>query len=434
MNLLRLSLVLTAALVVWSASNIMWGGEHHHGIVKADGKGYYAHLPALFIYNDWEFEFFDSVENRHYYNENYYYDYRAKLPDGSIVNKYFCGTAVPMLPGFLIAHAYALSSDKYPADGFAKPYNISVSISAIVFMLLTLVVWLRIFTQFKIDNKLIAFVIPTMVFGSNWYYYLVCEPAVSHVYTVFLASWFVERGLKWGRTGRVNMLLLASLLALITLIRPVNAMLIGFTPFFFTNGSHFVKSVGNVFKKPGKLAFAIVIAAAIIIIQLVLYKIQTGDFWVYSYQEEGFNFSDPQIFNILFSYKKGLFLYTPIMLIALLGLIPLTSNQTWRGVSLLVVFGGFTYVVSSWWNWYYGGSFSSRVYLDILVLFAIGLAYLLKTIQTKAMRSFLMTVLIALVLLCQFQTYQYRRMIIHWDGMTEQTYWEAFLNFDVFKR
>jgi len=46
----------------------------------------------------------------------------------------------------------------------------------------------------------------------------------------------------------------------------------------------------------------------------------------------------------------------------------------------------------------------------------------------------LMTVLIALVLLCQFQTYQYRRMIIHWDGMTEQTYWEAFLNFDVFKR
>lgn len=434
MNLLRLSLVLTVGLAFWSASNIMWGGEHHHGIIKADGKGYYAHLPALFIYDDWEFEFFDSVENRHYYNENYYYDYRAKLQSGKVVNKYFCGTAVPMLPGFLAAHAYASNSEVYPADGFSKPYNLSVSVSAIVFMLLTLIVWLRIFTQFKIDNKLIALIIPAMVFGTNWYYYVVCEPAVSHVYTVFLASWFVERGLRWGRTGHVNIPLIASILALITLIRPVNAILIGFTPFFFTGGSHFIKSVGKVFKQPGRLLIGIILAGLIIGVQLALYKVQTGDFWVYSYQDEGFNFADPQIFNILFSYKKGLFLYTPIMLIALLGLIPIISNQAWRGMSLLLFFAGFTYVVSSWWNWYYGGSFSSRVYLDILVLFAIGLAFLMKSIKNKGFKSIFITALIALVLLCQFQTYQYRRMIIHWDGMTKQSYWEVFLDFDAFKR
>ena len=58
----------------------------------------------------------------------------------------------------------------------------------------------------------------------------------------------------------------------------------------------------------------------IMAIQSVIYKLSTGYFWVYSYGEEGFNFGSPHFIDILFSYKKGLFLYTPIYLIALLGL------------------------------------------------------------------------------------------------------------------
>jgi|GEM_PF-6305635 len=62
MNFIRLSILLTLTIVVWSCANIMWSGSHHRGIVKADGKGYYGHLPAIFLYQDLRFEFYDTVE------------------------------------------------------------------------------------------------------------------------------------------------------------------------------------------------------------------------------------------------------------------------------------------------------------------------------------------------------------------------------------
>jgi hypothetical protein len=155
---------------------------------------------------------------------------------------------------------------------------------------------------------------------------------------------------------------------------------------------------------------------------------------VYSYEEEGFNFADPQIFNVLFSYKKGLFVYTPITLIALFGLFPMAGKNFWQTLTLLLFFVLFTYIISSWWNWYYGGSFSSRVYLDIMWLFALLLGVLLDSINAKWLKTGLITVLIILVLFCQMQTYQYRRMLIHWDGLDKDRYWELFLNFDVFKK
>ena len=34
------------------SSNLNWGKNHWRGIIESDGKGYYAYLPAIFIYKD----------------------------------------------------------------------------------------------------------------------------------------------------------------------------------------------------------------------------------------------------------------------------------------------------------------------------------------------------------------------------------------------
>ena len=43
-------------------SNLNWGKDHWKGIVEADAKGYYAYLPAIFIYKDLNFGFFKKIE------------------------------------------------------------------------------------------------------------------------------------------------------------------------------------------------------------------------------------------------------------------------------------------------------------------------------------------------------------------------------------
>lgn len=430
MRSVYLSLMLIGLLVVWSASNIMWG-KHHVGIIKADGKGYYAHLPAVFIYDDLNFGFYDSVENGTYYNENYAYEYR-KNTEGKAFNKYYCGTAVPMMPFFLGAHLYALNSE-YPADGYSKPYNISISLAAMAYLLATLWLFVGILRRFKISNTVIAWCLPIIVFGTNWYYYVISEPAVSHVYSVFFITLFVHLGLKWAQTKKPPIIAMGALIGLIILIRPVNGLVILLTPFFFPDFKAFRLAITNVFKDFKRLFVGLLAGLAIVSIQLIVYKIQTGHFLIYSYEEEGFNFLKPEILNILFSYKKGLFVYTPILLITLVGLFPWMREKAWRPMGLFLFLAVLTYVLSSWWNWYYGGSFSSRVYLDYMLLFTLPLAKLAESLSPKWQRSALWGVLLALVLFCQFQTYQYRKMVIHWDGMTKETYWDAFLNFDSIK-
>ncbi|HOT89793.1 MAG TPA: hypothetical protein PL028_09660, partial [Bacteroidales bacterium] len=151
---------------------------------------------------------------------------------------------------------------------------------------------------------------------------------------------------------------------------------------------------------------------------------------VYSYGDEGFNFMSPQIFNILFSYKKGLFLYTPILLLSLTGAYFLWKNARFEFYSFFGFFFLITYILSSWWCWYYGGSFSSRVYVEYIAVFMILLGTLIERVNRKWIRNMFISSIIALIVICQIQTYQYRYYLIHWSEMTKEKYWDVFMKIE----
>ncbi|MEO1713578.1 MAG: hypothetical protein AAFU60_09625, partial [Bacteroidota bacterium] len=88
-----------------------------------------------------------------------------------------------------------------------------------------------------------------------------------------------------------------------------------------------------------------------------------------------------------------------------------------------------TYVFSSWSNWWYGGSFSSRPYVEYLPIFGLGLGILLEQTSGR-LRVGILTVLVILGLVCQVQIYQYRYYQIHYSEMTKERYWEVFLRLD----
>ena len=190
-----------------------------------------------------------------------------------------------------------------------------------------------------------------------------------------------------------------------------------------------MRGLKNYFLRWKILMLSIVIILSICSIQLIIYKWQTGTFFVYSYGKEGFNFGSPQIANFLFSYKKGFFLYTPICLISLFGFASIWKDK-FKVITLFCFLFFVVYTLSSWWMWYYGGSFSSRVMVDFLPFYAILLGLLLQGTSKTFLRGTCFTVFFLLVLLNQIQTLQYRYYVIHWSNMDKESYWDTFLDIE----
>lgn len=421
----KVIILLIAFTSVWVSSNLNWNDKRAQTIIKADGKGYFAHLQAVFIFNDLNFGFFDKLEADKYYNKHLYYDYRKEL-NGKYYNKYFCGTAIPMTPFFLIAHGITKVQGGL-ADGHGKWYHILINIAAIFYLVVALIYFGKLMGRFGISNLNKGLTYLVIYFGTNWFYWVNVEPAVSHVYTVALIPMFFHFYLQFNQRKKPGILLIAFLLlGLIILIRPLNVLCVLALPLFFPSFREFRQSVVSIISKPSWLLIALFSTCAVVSLQFILYQLQLGQFWIYSYEKEGFHFLKPEVYHFLLSYKKGLFVYTPVLLASVAGFYFWFKKNKWQssmaGLFLTVI----VYILASWHMWWYGGGFGTRVMIDYYVIWAIPLAILLQSVKGMS-RKFTVSILTLLVLFCQFQTFQYRYVLIHWDGPTKSEYWDVFL-------
>jgi hypothetical protein len=423
------TIVLILIIMTFVTSNLNWGKDHWKGIVEADAKGYYSYLPAVFIYKDLNFGFFKEIEQEKYYDTNLYYDYRAGFKD-KVINKYYAGTALLQMPFFLVAHWL---NTNYDADGYSKPYMVSITVAALFYLWIGLIFLNKLLQTYSISEQHRSIVLLITVFGTNLFYYTVGEPGLSHIYSLALVAAFMYH-LRFLLLSPTNsrVVLTGFLLGLICLVRPINGLIIFAIPFLSGDYSQFKLFIKNLFTYKSALVIAVIVFFATLSIQLLVYKLATGHFIVYSYGEEGFNFRSPHILDILFSYKKGLFLYTPIFFIAsTVGLLAVLKRSKFEVTTWMFFFLLITYVFSSWWMWYYGGSFSSRVYVEFIPFFMIPLALSLHYLKKGIWQKSYLILLTFLVVICQIQTFQYRYYYIHWSDMTKEKYWDVFLRIDL---
>lgn len=421
---LRLFVLLLVGCILASAS---FNQFYNHGsstawtyIINMDGRGYYAYLPAVFIHNDPTYDFHLQYNAQHDDNINFTHE----LEDGRRVNKYFVGEAVLLAPFFFTAHAVALVTHFEP-NGYSLPYYISVAFAAIFYVVLGL--WflssflLRIF---KI--RWVSLVVPLFILlGTNLFYYAAYEPSMSHAYSFFLVCCFLyvaEYGTRSSST--LPKLLLGLTIGLIAITRPVNLVILGMLPFILVRDKD-LPTLG--FTRTIKILTTTSLpVVAIIFIQLLAYKWQTGQWLVYSYQGEGFNWAEPQIINTLFSYKRGLFVYAPICLISLFGLKQLWKQSSVMTISLAATLMAAIYVVSSWHAWDYGWAYGLRAYVEFLPLFAIVMAAFLASAKPKFKMVFAVVALLC-VAYTQIQTYQVAEKILPLAGVEKQEFWNIFL-------
>ena len=426
-NIPALILLVIAVVTVWTTSNINWGKDRATRIIKVDGNGYYAYLPAIFIYQDLHFGFFDAIAEKEGY-ENMGYDYRYEY-EGKVINKYFAGTALAQLPFFLGAHLFGWLTGQ-SMNGYSRPYLIAISLASLFYLLLACFFINKILLHYNISPVNRAIVLLTTVFGTNLFYYSVYEPSMSHVYSLAFASMFVFFILKYFHSYRMQYAILSALfLGMVTFIRPVNLIIMAAIPFLAGDTTHLKEGVLHWIKNPGAILLSLLLFIIPVSIQFILYKLQTGYFWVYSYGEERFHFDQPHVFQMLFSYRKGLFVYTPVWLLSLAGLFYLFKRNKASVVFWLGFFLALTYVLSSWHQWYYGGSFGARVFIEYYALFAIPLGILLQKTKKIIPRAVLITIISLFIVYSVIQTYQYYAGILHWSDMTRELYWEKFLDF-----
>ena len=424
----KVSLMAITVILLYIFTNIRAGqAGDWRNTIHNDAKGYYAYLPGVFIYQQLNFNFFVYADSALQLNKSIC-DYRFTVAPGERVNKYYAGTAVAQTPFFIVAHLYALADPETRADGYSYPYMYGIGLAAIFYCILGLFYLDKILLHYNITTANRIITLWAIAFGTNVFAYTIAEPGMSHIYSFAFVAIFAYHLLQWFKNyGTRNLLYAAAALGLILLIRPVNIMVIFFIPFLAGSANNLTTAAKQWVANPRAIGITLLVPLAIISIQLVLYGISTNHFFIYSYGNEGFNFLHPKVFAILFSYKKGLFVYTPIALVALLGTLLFARQSLYKGITFFIAFFGITYVLSSWWCWWYGGSFSGRAFIEYYPLLMIGMATLLNTLKTKVATTAVIIVLITFVAQNQIQTWQYRHGILHWDNMTKEQYWRTFL-------
>jgi hypothetical protein len=394
-------------------------------VIASDGRGYYAYLPSVFVYSEIGFEkvierekeVYPSVQAASFITE----------ADGKPVNKYFMGVALLMMPFFLLGTLLSLLFG-ISADGFNGIYQFMASISALFYLFVGLNFIRRLLILFKFKRFIVSLVLMLILFGTNLLSYTVAASAMSHVYSFAAIAGFMYFAASYFRQPhKHNAFLTVMFLALIVLIRPINGIVVFLLPVLAPDFGRFSETIRGFFRSRWSYLFMFA-ATLFVMMQPVWWYLETGNWLVWSYSGEGFYFSNPQIFNVLFSFRKGFFVYTPICFVAIIGLVPLYRSNKLKGIFTIIFLFIYVWLVSSWWNWYYGDSFGQRVFIDIFPVFAILLAFMFRWIANiRWLCSALITITFILLALNLFQTWQYSRGILHPYAMDREKYAMVFL-------
>ncbi len=394
--------------------------------IKSDGKGYYDFLPAVFIYHDLQFKFrekqIEGAQNNIAHNVK---------SNGKTVNKYTVGMAMVWLPFFLATHAYMKYFHPELATGFSEPYHESIFLVSLLFLFLGLLVLKKLLALYTDKNSLIIIVQLLFLFGTNLFLYTYSEPSFTHVYSFTFIAAFLYSYIMFIRTNQsVHLYAISFLLAMIVLIRPFNALILALLPFFSGGITPFLQHLNFVFAIRLRLFITLGIFVLLMSVQFIIWQVQSGSFLPWTYTDEKFIFSNPTLWQTLFGFRKGLFIYTPLLFLTLFSFFILfkkgkKQEALWLFLGLFIIH----YFMASWQTWWYGASFGLRPYIDFYPVFAV-LTILVLNECKKQLNIIILSISSFFIYLNLLQSFQYTNYYLHWDQMNFDYYKKIFLRYD----
>lgn len=401
-------------------------------VLTWDVFGYYLYLPAVFIHGDVALKdptWLEAV-NTNYTPSTTLYQL-VEGPDGGHVIKYSSGMAVLYAPFFFVAHLLA-EPFGHPADGFSPPYQNAVAVGCLAFALLGLVLFRSVLLHF-FDDRWTAALLLLVGLGTNWFQLTAWDGTLlTHSALFTLYGWLLLATIRWHQKPSASQAVqLGAALGLITLIRPSElvALLI---PLLWGLGSAPDRRAkwNAIVSHPLHLLFSAVVFTLAVLPQPLYWQATTGQWLFYSYVNpgEGFDFDTPHLRPYLISFRKGWFVYTPLMMLAITGIAALWKRIPQAFWAVLVFLLVDLWIVSSWSCWWYaGGSFSARSMVPAYVLLALPLGSLLQWMWSKQwIRIPMILVCTGFIALNLFQTWQWTARIISKERMTKAYYKAVF--------
>lgn len=389
-------------------------------VLVSDSKAYYAYLPAIVLNGDNTFAYVRDLPKEK--QGQIWYSWTA---DGKPYIKMAVGTAICQAPAFLIAHIIALAGDWQP-NGYSSPYYLAILLNALLFAIWSLFLIKSILRRW-FDDHVSAIVLLLFAFATNLSFYVTWHASYSHVYSFWAVAAFIYSTLKWYDSPKWRTTIQIGLLAgLLVLIRPTNILMLAFFPLWGLLNKENMNMRWQLFlKEHQKLLVITLLALLVFSVQLFYWKWSVDRWWFYSYGDEGFFWGNPHLLEVLFSYRKGWLLYTPVMILSIVGLLFLYRRVPKAKWAIPLLFLLHLYIISSWQAWWYGDSFSQRGMVDIYPLLALPLAALIQVVTTKKrwpVAALVGVFALGCVWLNTIQSQQYKDGIIHWDGMTKEAY------------
>jgi hypothetical protein len=356
--------------------------------VRGDGVGYYAYARSLLIERQLDFQP-DWIHSNESFamgrlDSSGHILPQEFTPTGHIADIWSIGPSLLWLPFLLLTHAGVLLCNRFgahiPADGFSTPYLVTMALATALYGFLGL--WLSFCIARKYFQERWAFLATIGVWwASSLPVYMYFNPSWSHAHSsfvdaLFLWYWHRTRGARtipqWIILGLLSGLIVNvyypnGVLLLIPLLEGINSYWED-----WNSPAYGGAAMAKLFSRHLMYVCAFLVA---LLPTLVSRKIIFGSPIHTGYTPvQGWSWHSPAFFNVLFSSDHGMLTWTPILILALIGLLIFRRADKLFATYAIISCLAFYFIVSIHPDWDGLSSFGARFFISLTPLFILGLA------------------------------------------------------------
>lgn len=391
------------------------GYTHGDPPVRSDAVGYYIYLPAVFLDHDLSLR---RTVHRSFGGDLQKAGDLRRVKHGYL-GPHQIGEAIMLAPFFAAGHVSAIASGAH-TDGFSRPYQSWAAVAGLIYGVVGLAL-LGSFLLRWFDRWIVGATLLALTFGTNLFHYLTYDAVYSHAFSFTVTAsvlWTTVRLTE--RATATRALLLGLELGLLAAIRPTN-LVIALFPLLVA-----LRTRAGL-ARPWPLAAGALGFLAPVLPQLLYWHHLTGQFIVNAYgSDPRLELAHPHLLAVAFSVRKGFFFWTPLVGLAVAGLPLLRSRAPAVALATPATLAVNFWVVASWSQWWYGGSFGQRALVDSLPLVALGLAALFDWARAGRYRIPVAVVTVLTSLLALHAMAEYWLGTIPSDGTTWHVYVDSF--------
>lgn len=401
-------------------------------ILSYDVFGYYLYLPATFIYHDPALKDIGWVEqmNTKYNGAPSLYQL-GKVSDTNYVIRFNAGIAVMYSPFFFLGHLAARILP-FEADGFSKPYQWAIILGGLFYTLAG--VWFLRKALLPLFSDLVTAITLGVIFlVSNVFFFSVWGNDAPHIYIFTLYALILYLTVKWYAEPKgLYAILLGLALGTAVITRPSEVFILLVPALWGVWG---LKSVRDklvlIWQRKRDVILIVLFTALAVAPQLIYWKYATGEWIFNSYDDpqSGFNFSSPRFSYVLFGFRKGFYVYSPVMIFATIGFYQLFRQKRKLFLPFLLFFLANVYLIASYSSLV---SYGWRAFVQLHAVLAIPMACFVEDTlrQKKAVLLVALHMAALLLLLNVLKSYQTMRGIIDGSRMTRAYYFDSFFTVD----